>query len=475
MVALLWSVGCSYLKVHQYDRPIILTDNDEINLRYAYAEVTIVAPVLIVDAQPTAYRLSLYDRRNTAEPLLQQIFFPGDSIKLVLPRNTLNREPLGNLAVLVPLGGDFVEVKHTFSVTPSKRIELPIFKVQRIPYILFGTVYYRADGSPLPRAEVSLADSLRILATSVTDTMGFYRLQLRASQGEQENLKLTVDTKGELPKLIIPFKFNNNHEVRKDLYIGPPQAFLEKGVPYRVEEDLVPFREGPENGAPVHFFLMRGDLVIVSKVAGDRLFGLTEIRDETRGTTQEVEGWVLNRYVKPVEKKKPKPKKVVKKKEIPQIPVETLPASSPTARFFVPTTFTSVPVEAEILLDGQSIGVTPLINYPVEVGDHEVIIRKEDYAPIAKTIQIQPAEALTIEVKLNPFYPVKFYSREDSLTFVLDDEYRWQEKKIKLLMEGGTHRLQVYKSGELVDEQTFAVKQKMKITYELIEESSDQD
>jgi len=85
-------------------------------MRYTYAEVTIVAPVLILDAQPTAYRLSIYDRRNTAEPLLQQVFFPGDSIKLVLPRNTLNREPSGNLAVLVPLGGDFLKVQHTFSV-----------------------------------------------------------------------------------------------------------------------------------------------------------------------------------------------------------------------------------------------------------------------------------------------------------------------------------------------------------------------
>jgi len=441
-------------------------------MRYTYAEVTIVAPVLILDAQPTAYRLSIYDRRNTAEPLLQQVFFPGDSIKLVLPRNTLNREPSGNLAVLVPLGGDFLKVQHTFSVTPSHRLELPIFKVQRIPYVLLGTVYRRSDSSPITGAEVSLADSQRVLAMSVTDTIGFYRLQLRASQGEQEHLKLTVDTKGALPKLSVPFNFHKKHEIRRDLFLGPPQAFLEKGAPYRVKENLVPFREGPQNGAPVHFFLSQGDLVIVSKVAGDRLFGLTEVRDETRGTTQEVEGWVLNRYVTPVLKKAPKPKKAPPQKEAPVELVETLPVSALIARYFVPTTFTSVPVEAEVLLDAQSIGLTPVVNYPVEIGDHNVTIKKVDYAPVTKTIQIQSAEALTIEVKLSPFYPVKFYSHEDSLTFILDDEYRWQEKKIKFMMEAGTHHLQVYKLGELVDEQTFSINQKMKITYELIEESS---
>jgi hypothetical protein len=475
IVVIQWFIGCSYLKVSQYDRPIILADNDQFNMRYTYAEVTIVAPILILDAQPTAYRLSIFDRRNTAEPLLQQVFFPGDSIKLVLPRNTLSREPLGNLAVLTPLGGDFVEVRHTFSVTPDPRIMLPISKVQRIPYVLFGTVYRRADNTPVAGAEVSLADSQHVFATSISDTMGFYRMQLRASQGEQEKLKLTVDTKGDLPKLSIPFNFNSDHEVRRDLFLGPPQTFLEKGVPYRVNENLVPFREGPENGAPVHFFLSKGDLVIVSKVAGDRLFGLTEIRDETRGTTQEVEGWVLNRYVSPVLKKKPTPKKVATKKEVPKAPVEILPPSAPIARFYVPTTFTSVPAEADILLDGNVIGTTPLVNYPVEAGDHEVTIVKEDYAPVTKTIQIQPAETLTIEVKLSPFYPVKFYSREDSLTFVLDGEYRWQDKKIKLVMEAGTHHLQVYKLKELVDEQTFTVNQKMKITYELIETSSVKD
>jgi len=174
-------------------------------------------------------------------------------------------------------------------------------------------------------------------------------------------------------------------------------------------------------------------------------------------------------------KKKSMPVKIAVKKETQQAPVETLPVSTPIARFYVPTTFTSVPVEAEVLLDGGLIGTTPLVHYPVEVGDHEVMIKKEDYAPIAKTIQIQPAEALTIEVKLSPFYPVKFYSREDSLTFVLDDEYRWEEKKMKFLMEAGNHRLQVYKLGELVDEQTFSINQKMKITYELIEESSAKD
>ena len=62
-------------------------------------------------------------------------------------------------------------------------------------------------------------------------------------------------------------------------------------------QDFVPFREGPENGSSVLFLLNSGDQVVVSKVAGDRLFGRVKVFLEMQGKYKNVNGWILHKYV----------------------------------------------------------------------------------------------------------------------------------------------------------------------------------
>ncbi|GIS36190.1 MAG: hypothetical protein Ct9H90mP7_1980 [Candidatus Neomarinimicrobiota bacterium] len=42
---------------------------------------------------------------------------------------------------------------------------------------------------------------------------------------------------------------------------------------FRVLRDLTPFRKGPENGAEILFLLNEDDHVVISRSAGDRLYG----------------------------------------------------------------------------------------------------------------------------------------------------------------------------------------------------------
>ena len=73
---------------------------------------------------------------------------------------------------------------------------------------------------------------------------------------------------------------------------------LDKGEAiYNVIQDFVPFREGPENGSSVLFLLNSGDQVLVSKVAGDRLFGRVKVFLEMQGKYKNVNGWILHKYV----------------------------------------------------------------------------------------------------------------------------------------------------------------------------------
>jgi hypothetical protein len=66
---------------------------------------------------------------------------------------------------------------------------------------------------------------------------------------------------------------------------------------YEVIDDLSPFRVGPENGAAVLFFLNEGDHVVISKVAGDRLYGRVRIYLDQQEMYQNEIGWILNRHV----------------------------------------------------------------------------------------------------------------------------------------------------------------------------------
>ena len=67
---------------------------------------------------------------------------------------------------------------------------------------------------------------------------------------------------------------------------------------YRVIQNETPFREAPENGSPIRFFLSEGDIFVAEAVAGDQLFGQIEILIEKNGYLQHFEGWIKNKYLK---------------------------------------------------------------------------------------------------------------------------------------------------------------------------------
>ena len=66
---------------------------------------------------------------------------------------------------------------------------------------------------------------------------------------------------------------------------------------YAVQENLAPFRIGPENGAEVQFVLIEKEQVAISKVAGDRLYGRVRIYIESQNAYQNVFGWVLRKHI----------------------------------------------------------------------------------------------------------------------------------------------------------------------------------
>jgi hypothetical protein len=285
------------VQIPEYPEPIVVEREPDVTVRYEYDNVQIVVPKRVLEGQPTAFRLGIYHRGKQAAPLLEQLFFPEDSIMITLPRNILNPDSLGNRAVLSPLGGDYEPVSILFTVPLTGDVHLDPVPIHHPPLVLTGKVLLRKDKTPVAGATVTVTDTLRELGQTRTDSLGFFRFEFLSSHVLGTTLTLTVDTEGRYAEANRRVSFATEREVDLIILLGPSEELVSQGMIYRVRADLVPFRSGPENGAPIHFFLARGEIFVATKVAGDRLYGFVELVDEEKGIHKRMDGWVLRQYL----------------------------------------------------------------------------------------------------------------------------------------------------------------------------------
>jgi len=62
----------------------------------------------------------------------------------------------------------------------------------------------------------------------------------------------------------------------------------------------------------------------------------------------------------------------------------------------------SDPSGAEVYIDRNYVGTTPLENYKISPGEYEVKIKKEGYEEYSRTVSITPGEKTTLIVSLTP-------------------------------------------------------------------------
>ena len=87
------------------------------------------------------------------------------------------------------------------------------------------------------------------------------------------------------------------------------------------------------------------------------------------------------------------------------------------------------------------------------------------YAPLTYSLIVNPAKAVNLDFYLNPIYKIKFTTEEEGLTFELNKNHQWSDKKIRLELEAGEHILIVYKKDKVVDEQTILVDEPKQLKY----------
>ena len=256
--------------------------------------VSITAIVNTIETNPTAYRFSVYARSKSAEPFIQKLFFPNEPIQIILPLDILSSDTLGNIAKLEPLG-DKYSIQYRMFNKQDNEIKLTLYEVLKPADILKLTILNKESKKPVSNVNTLAFQNGELLSSSKSDSLGFSRLRIPLNREKDIPINILIDTDGkfQLYRREIVIKKGTSEEI-----IMLSSLKLEIGeTVYQVIDDLVPFREGPENGSSVLFFLNSGEQVVVSKVAGDRLFGRVNVFLEMQGRYKNVNGWILHKYV----------------------------------------------------------------------------------------------------------------------------------------------------------------------------------
>jgi hypothetical protein len=257
--------------------------------------VNIIATVNPIEVTPTAFRFSIYPRNHPAEPFMRKLFFPGEPIQIILPVNILNTDTLGNIAKMEPLGDAYDIQYRMFNKEGSGEIKLAQFDILVPADIMKLNVVDKTSGNPIPNCHIRVSQDGETLSTAEADTSGYTSVRVPIKRNKEEPVLLSINTDGQFPtwkgSIVVP-----EGDSERIVKISPIKLDTGETI-YEVIDELVPFREGPENGSTVLFLLNEGDQLVISKVAGDRLFGRTRIYLDNQSKYQNVNGWILGKHV----------------------------------------------------------------------------------------------------------------------------------------------------------------------------------
>ncbi len=130
----------------------------------------------------------------------------------------------------------------------------------------------------------------------------------------------------------------------------------------------------------------------------------------------------------------------------------------------------TIPIEAEIFIDGEPKGTTPKFIRDLQVGTYTVIFKKSSYADITKTIEIKEKETTEINETLLSAQQVTINSTPTSTKLYINGDYKGETPK-SLSLSFSKHTVKLEKDGYIALEETFEVIQnKTSYEFELLSE-----
>lgn len=138
-------------------------------------------------------------------------------------------------------------------------------------------------------------------------------------------------------------------------------------------------------------------------------------------------------------------------------------------------TFISEPSNATVIIDGKSIGYTPLINYLLSEGEHEVEIVYLNYEPFSKTYNIT-RDYEEKDIKLTKIFNVIFYSKPSNAEVYVSGVSKGKTP-LNISLSEGKHDVEIAypnyerfsKTYDIINNETYSVNLKeLVFTWELV-------
>ena len=268
-----------------------------VRIEYEYDRFLIKGTVNILEGLPTVIKAGIYKVDSLEKTILTRTFQPFEDIEFMVPRNLLLENPGKTILKIQVTGDDYESYSAELDVPIEGNLELPEINIKLREILITGSVKKRSNGDPLIKTLVTLQDSVKVLGKKYTNQDGNFEFILPGSWYGLGPMSLKVDTDGYYLTIVETFEIDLKKYHNSDFKLGPSSELTRLGSSHRIKENMVPFRLGPENGAPIKFFLGIGEPFVVSKVAGDRFFGFIETLNDDKNLRTQDEGWVLSKYL----------------------------------------------------------------------------------------------------------------------------------------------------------------------------------
>ena len=288
--------SCGYMFAPKYSDPIYTQRAPLISLRYEYQDIHINAPIQLVNTLPEAFQVYIYDRENEVDPIFAATYMPEEKIDVFLPQNALSTDKNGNIFVIYPQGPDMPEIKHEFTGVRYGKISLPVSKIIKTPAVIEGIVFRRYDERMLGGIQLVATDSTGRTFYTKSRIDGDYRFELPNEYGYRSDIIVSAGVGSLFPVVSKDAVFNGKFDLGIDFALGPSKDFVDRGNLYITKNNLTHFRKSSANGSATHFLLSKNDIIAVTQVSGNRLFGLVEVfwSDDK---SEMIQGWVREQDV----------------------------------------------------------------------------------------------------------------------------------------------------------------------------------
>ncbi len=284
-------LNCSSMKVPLYPEIIYNNRQPLISVTYEYGEIEIILPLAYDGDKPENISFLVFGQGDTLNPIISILQESSDFFRVFLPQGVLDINNENNLIKIIPQNSDFRPINVKFKGIRFGRLELNERTIYSKPLIVSGKLFLNSNFTKnVSDVNVSIMNLDKVIQSTVSDKLGFYRIAIPGENKDLSNLRLIVGQNLIYKPVRKDLDFSVQSKLKIDVGIGP--SLRMKEPLYMINKDNAHFRENPDIGSKTLFLLEKGEVVSVQRITPSEFKVSIEVKIDNNKVVL-MEGWVL--------------------------------------------------------------------------------------------------------------------------------------------------------------------------------------